>query len=144
MEISGDIELPPGPIHEPLLITASDVTVDGRGAVIEGQHSGVGIAARGVSGVRLRNLRVRGFETGLWIEDGQRWTIEDCDFSDNFHDPDFGWGDNGLRGGMVLMRLVDSAIRHCRANRVWDACHMIECDGNELVENDFSHASNTC
>ena len=71
------------------------------------------------------------------------WTIEDCHFSDNFHDPAFGWGENGRRGGIVLERVLRSTLRDNRANRVWDGCDW-SCEGNRLEDNDFSHTSNTC
>ena len=78
----------------------------GRGAEVVGategdpkSFQGTGIRASGVSNVTLVDVRVRGWETGLLVENGSGWTIEDCDFSDNFHDPSFGWGENGLRGG---------------------------------------------
>ncbi len=76
--------------------------------------------------------------------DGKQWTVEDCDFSDNFHDPEFGWGDQGRRGGIVLERVSHSTLRKNKANRVWDGCCLAESDDNTLEENDFSHASNTC
>ncbi|HLY67380.1 MAG TPA: right-handed parallel beta-helix repeat-containing protein [Chloroflexota bacterium] len=145
LKVDSSLSLEPGHAYAGLRITASRVTIDGRGATIQGEGlQGVGVLARGIDGVRLLNLTVRGFETGLRIENGRGWTIEDCDFSDNFHDPDFGWGENGQRGGMVLVNLTDSIVRCCRANRVWDACALYGCEHIEALDNDFSHASNTC
>ena len=69
--------------------------------------------------------------------------IEQCNFSDNFHDPSFGWGENGRRGGIVLDRVERSTIAHCRANRVWDACVLVNSSDNIIEDNDFSHTSNT-
>ena len=39
---------------------------------------------------------------GSGVAIGEGWHIENCNFSDNFHDPKFGWGENGRRGGIVL------------------------------------------
>ncbi|HLQ31589.1 MAG TPA: right-handed parallel beta-helix repeat-containing protein [Chloroflexota bacterium] len=144
--VDRSLRLEPGRTYAGLRITASGVTVDGRGAVIQGSrpHEGIGISATGIDGVTLRNVTVRGFETGLRIEQARGWTIEQCDFSDNFHDPDFGWGDNGRRGGIVLLEVVDSVLRDNRANRVWDACGLYGCERIQVLDNDFSHASNTC
>ena len=64
------------------------------------------VSAKGVSRVTLKNLNAKGWETGLQIEDGSGWLVENCDFSDNFHDPEFGWGENGRRGGIVLERVT--------------------------------------
>ncbi|MFO0929460.1 MAG: PKD domain-containing protein [Gemmataceae bacterium] len=71
------------------------------------------------------------------------WTVG-CNFSGNFHDPAFGWGENGRRGGIVLERVHRSTVRKCRANNVWDGCVLVGCNGNRLEGNDFSRASNTC
>ena len=149
--VDHNLSLESGQVYGALRITASGITVDGRGGTILGMQDancqgfeGNGISASGVDGVVLANVMVRGFETGLRIENGHDWRIEGCDFSDNFHDPDFGWGDNGRRGGIVLFEVTDSVLRNNRANRVWDACSLYGCEHIHLADNDFSHASNTC
>ncbi|MCU0959454.1 MAG: right-handed parallel beta-helix repeat-containing protein [Pirellulaceae bacterium] len=149
--ITHDTQLDPAKTYGPIVIGASGITVDGRGAWLVGatagparEYQGVAVTARGVSHVTLRNVRAKGWETGLQIEDGSHWTVENCDFSDNFHDPDFGWGENGRRGGIVLDRVHHSMFRSNRANRVWDACVLIASHDNTLSGNDFSHTSNTC
>jgi parallel beta-helix repeat protein len=73
------------------------------------------------------------------VSDATGLIIEDCDFSDNFHDPTFGWGENCRRGGIVLERVLRSTLRRNRANRVWDGCVLVDCEGNLLEDNDFSH-----
>ena len=151
LEISRDTVLDPAQTYGRIHITASHVTLDGRGAKIVGAAGGVprefqgtAITAKGLTGVTLKNLRVQGWETGLKIEDGTQWLIENCDFSDNFHDPDFGWGENGRRGGIVLEQVRHSTLRNNKANRVWDGCVLVRSDDNRLADNDFSHTSNTC
>lgn len=148
--IDSDTTLDPARVYGPIVIKASNVKIDGRGAKIVGAREGdpktfrgVGIRAEGVSGVTLRNVVVRGFETGLRIVDGQGWKVADSDFSDNFHDPDFGWGEQGRRGGIVLERVRESQFLGNKANRVWDACVLVESSGNLFKDNDFSHTSNT-
>jgi Right handed beta helix region/PKD domain len=163
--------LDPSVTYGPILIAASDITIDGRGALIEGARvtgtiipgapvgapdpstrfvdstkdfTGVGIAARGVSGVTLTNVKVRGFRIGLQVDGGENWTIQDCDFSDNFHDPDFGWGEQPPGGGIALTDVRQSRLIHDRANRTWDACSLLRCRALLLQSNDFSHSSNTC
>jgi len=151
LEISADTVLDPDTIYGPIVVKASGITLDGRGAVLVGAESddpktftGTGLRGEGVSGVTVRNLRARGFERGLHVSDGEAWRVEGCDFSDNFHDPRFGWGENGRRGGILLERVKRSRIAGNRANRVWDGCVLVASDDNEVVDNDFSHASNTC
>jgi len=151
MIIKQDTVLDPAKTYSQLVIQASDITIDGRGAWLIGSTQGpakdfqrIAITAKGVSRVTLKNVRAKGWETGLQIEDGSQWVIEDCDFSDNFHDPDFGWGENGRRGGLVLTRISQSTLRRNRASRVWDACVLVESHDNLLADNDFSRTSNTC
>jgi parallel beta-helix repeat protein len=89
-------------------------------------------------------VNAKGWETGLKITDGSGWHVEHCNFSDNFHDPKFGWGENGRRGGIVLERVHQSMLKKNRANRVWDGCVLVDGNENTLEGNDFSHTSNTC
>ncbi len=150
-EITADVTLDPAKTYGPLLIKASRVTIDGRGAWVVGATTGPakgfkgdGIQAKGVSGVTLRNVNVKGFETGLHLEDCTGWTVEGCNLSNNFHDPDFDWGENGRRGGIVLERVTNSTFRNNKANDVWDACVLVRSHKITLEGNDFSHTSNTC
>ena len=151
LEITRDTTLDPKKTYGAIVVKASNVTIDGRGAWLIGagegspkEFRGTAVSAAGVSNVTLKNIKAKGWETGLKIVDGSGWTIETCDFSDNFHDPAFGWGENGRRGGIVLERVHKSTLTKNRANRVWDACVLVDSDDNTLVENDFSHTSNTC
>ena len=86
----------------------------------------VAVAARGVSRVTLKKPNAKGWQTGLQIEDGSGWLVENCNFSDNFHDPDFGWGEQGRRGGIVLNRVRQSTLRQNKAQRVWDGCVLVD------------------
>ena len=149
--ITKDTELDPAKIYGRIVIKTSNITIDGRGASVVGAtegdpktFKGIGISAEGVSGVTLKNIKARGWETGLAVTRGEKWTIESCDFSGNFHDPKFGWGENGRRGGVVLTGVKKSTLRKNHAHNVWDACVLVDCDENLLEENDFSHTSNTC
>src|SRR3954447_13460884 len=83
-----------------LVIRASHVVIDGRGATLVGparagglasyENAGIGVRAEGISEVTLRHLKVKGFATGLAVTDGRGWRVEGCDFSDNYHNPEFG------------------------------------------------------
>jgi parallel beta-helix repeat protein len=149
--ITADTTLDPEKTYGPIVIQASGITIDGDGAWLIGSKDGdpkdfhgAAITAEGISNVTLRNVNAKGWETGLHVVNGSGWTIENCDFSDNFHDPAFGWGENGRRGGILLERVTGSTLRGNRANRVWDACVLVDSSDNLLEENDFSHTSNTC
>ncbi len=151
LRITRDTVLDPAKAYGRIVIEASGITIDGRGAWLVGARQGdpkdfrqVAISALGVSRVTLKNVNARGWETGLKIADGSGWVVENCDFSDNFHDPGFGWGEQGRRGGIVLNKVYRSTLRKNKANRVWDACVLVDSSENTLEENDFSRTSNTC
>lgn len=151
LEITKDTTLDPAKTYGPIVIKASNVTVDGRGAWLIGSKDGkakdfkgTAISSTGFSNVTLKGINAKGWETGLAITDGEKWTVENCNFSDNFHDPAFGWGENGRRGGIVLQGVRKSTFRKNTANRVWDACVLVDSDENVLDQNNFSRTSNTC
>lgn len=151
LEMTKSMTLDPKMKYGSLRIMASDIVIDGQGAWLIGESAGppknlkgTAISAKGHSNVTLKNINAKGWETGLQISDGTGWTIENCDFSNNFHDPDFGWGENGRRGGIVLERVHKSTLRKNKANQVWDACVLVDSNDNLIEENDFSHTSNTC
>jgi parallel beta-helix repeat protein len=137
-----------------LVIRASNVTVDGQGATLVGagytndlkslESAGVGILIEGAGGVTLTNIKARGFATGLVIRRAQAVSVAGCDFSDNYHHPKHGWGELPPRGGIYLEQVCQGVIRRNRANRVWDALHLVESDDNLVEDNDFSDCSNTC
>lgn len=136
----------------PLVIAADGITVDGNGATIQGpgqagnpaSFQGAGVSADGRSRVTIRNLKVRGFERGLEAMNGREWTIENCDFSDNYHDPSYGWGDYRRVGGLILTGMEKCTIRGSRANRVWNGLDLWESHDNTIENNDFSRCSNVC
>jgi parallel beta-helix repeat protein len=149
--ITESTKLDPKKTYSRIVIKASDITIDGQGAWLIGatagkpkDFKGTAIEADGADGVTLKNVNAKGFETGLRVSNASRWTIENCNFSDNFHDPDFGWGENGRRGGIVLTNVSRSHIKGNKANRVWDACVLVNSDRNTIEKNDFSKTSNTC
>jgi parallel beta-helix repeat protein len=141
-------------LHARIVIKASHVTIDGNGATLVGpgkagdlkslEDAGIGIHAEGCCNVTLRNLKVRGFATGLVVTDAKAWTVEGCDFSDNYHNPKHGWGELPARGGIVLTRVTNSVLRKNIARNVWDGLHLIDSHDNLIRGNDFSHCSNVC
>ena len=151
LEITADTVLDPAKTYGPIVIKASNITIDGRGAWVVGatkgdpkDFKGIGIAGKGVSGVTLKNINAKGWDIGLKIQHGGKWLVEGCDFSDNFHYPAAGWGELGQHGGIVLENADHCTLRKNKANRVWDACNLVDSNDNLIEENDFSHTSNTC
>lgn len=155
MQVNGNLTLEKNAtVHARLVIRASHITIDGNGAALAGpakpgdppalEKAGIGIVADGVTDVTIRNLKVKGFATGLVVRDGTAILVEHCDFSDNYHNPEFGWGELPPRGGIVLTRVRTSVFRHNRATGVWNGIDLTECDDNVIADNDFSHCSNVC
>ncbi|MEW6071103.1 MAG: right-handed parallel beta-helix repeat-containing protein [Planctomycetota bacterium] len=151
--VTADLILAPGEVlATPLVIAADGITIDGNGAVVRGPgkpgelatFQGIGIRLEGRRNVTIRNLAAHGFATGLAATDCEGLVIEGGDFSDNYHDPDYGWGDGERSGGLILTRVRASILRQNRANRVWNGLDLFECDENEIAGNDFSHCSNVC
>jgi parallel beta-helix repeat protein len=151
--ITNDLVLEPGEHALRLVVQASHVHIDGRGATLVGpgqtadsktlETAGVGILIKGARGVTLSNLNVRGFATGLVIQSADAISVAGCDFSDNYHNPKHGWGELPPRGGILCEQVRHSVFRQNRANRVWDGIHLIDCEDNLVSDNDFSHCSNT-
>ena len=149
--VTESTRLDPNKTYSRIVIKAPNITIDGQGAWLIGATEGMpkdfkgnAIEADGVDGVTLKNINAKGWETGLKVSNAKGWMVEGCNFSDNFHDPDFGWGENGRRGGIVLNNVSRSSIQNNKANRVWDACVLVNSDRNVIRKNDFSKTSNTC
>ncbi|MFH0947130.1 MAG: right-handed parallel beta-helix repeat-containing protein [Planctomycetota bacterium] len=151
--VTQDLTLKKGQmLREPLVIGADGVTVEGNGAILQGPGEegktetfvGVGLLIEGRKGVAIRNLRIRGFEIGLKATDCSELLLEGCDLSDNFTDPEHGWGDGERNGGLILTGVHDSVVRKMVANRVWNGIDLFDCDDNQIHGNDFSHCSNVC
>lgn len=141
-------------LHARIVIKGSNITLDGNGAMLVGpgqagdlksiETAGTGVRAEGDSNVTIRNLKAKGFAIGLSVRDGKAWTLENCDFSDNYHNPGHGWGELPPRGGILFVRVSNSVLRKNKANNVWDGLHLIDSDDNLVLDNDFSHCSNVC
>lgn len=154
--LTRDTTFTPGEYHfdagEGMVIGADGITVDGNGAIIVGpgtagnpaSFAGTGIQSEGHSNVTLKDLTVKGFDLGLKVVDGASWTITGNDFSDNYTDPSFGWGDGPPFGAVRLERVKQSTITRNRGQRVWNGLNLRYSDDNTITGNDFSTCSNVC
>ncbi len=153
--VTKDIALDKGAtLNARLVVTASHVTIDGNGATLVGggevgnpkslEGGGIAVRIEGATNVTIKNLKAKGFATGLQATDATALRVEGCDFSDNYHNMAHGWGELPARGGIVLTRVSHSTFTKNRANRVWDGLHLTDCDDNLVSDNDFSHCSNVC
>ena len=130
-----------------IIIGADNIVIEGNGAHLynarERGFFGIGIYSNGKNGVNIRNLKVSGFDTGLYAKHGTGHIIEYCDFSDCFTDPAWGWDNHGFHGGILFEHMNKCSIRNCKANNVWDALNMRYSNDNQVYNNDFSHTSDT-
>jgi parallel beta-helix repeat protein len=152
LEITRNTKLDPAKKYGAIVIKASNITLDGGGAWLTGAHpeldpkdyKGIAISASEVSGVTLKNINAKGWDVALKIQHGSNWTIEDCDFSNNYTYPAWGWWGPPYHGGIILDGVDHSTLRHNKANNVWDALELLNSNDNVIEKNDFSHTSNTC
>ena len=140
-------------LHRRVVVKADHVTLDGSGLTLSGpgkgglkelETAGNGITVEGCTNVTIKNLNARGFAIGLKMSHCRAVVVENCDFSDNYSNPDHGWGDLPARGGIILEDVTLGVFRKLRANRVWDALSLTRCHDNLFEDNDFSRTSNTC
>ncbi len=159
--------------REGLVIGADDITIDGNGAVLAGgcepiqeraettaNEFGYGLnsaanngAALGFFGTGLRlenrknvtilNLAVKGFDQGAILQNCERITLSNCDFSKCFSDPAWGWDEHGFHGGILMICSSRCVVKDCQANYVWDALNMRHSHFNLIENNHFAHTSDT-
>ncbi len=148
--ITKDTKLDPEKVYSSIVIAASNVTLDGNRAWLVGDApqeggklTGIGVSATNVANVRIVDLYAKGFETGLKVEHVDNCIVERCDFSDNFTDPEFGWGEAPRRGGIVWNDVRNSAIKSTKAQRNWDGCALTDCESIAINDSNFSHCSDT-
>ncbi|WP_165822344.1 right-handed parallel beta-helix repeat-containing protein [Paenibacillus montanisoli] len=156
MIITEDVVFEPGeysfPTSKGIIVAASGITIEGSGAVIRGRgkignihsYDGIGLYANGYDRVTVKGLQLHGFKTGMNIANGAGWLIENNDLSDNYTDPDYGWGDGDSVGALILERVTDSTIAGNTGNRVWNGLELKYSDRNKISGNMFSHCTNVC
>ncbi len=156
MVITQDTTFAPGEYDfssgQGITIAADGITVDGNGAVLVGpgkagtpsSFAGTAVSSEGHSNVTLKNLSAKGFDLGLKVSDGSGWTISDNDFSDNYTDPSFGWGDGPSYGAVMLVHVSKSTVARNKGDRVWNGLHLRYSDDNTITDNHFSPCSNVC
>lgn len=107
-------------------------------------YYGTALILRNLKDVTVRGLSASGFELGVAVIDCENITLENCDFTGNFHDPDCGWNEHGPKGGIYLLRSTGCTVRGCRANQVWNGLYLHQSHDCLVENNDFSHVSNMC
>jgi len=65
-----------------LEVQRSGIVLDGAGYVLQGNSSGKGVVLNGTRGVTVKNFKVRGFATGILLENASGSTVSDCEVND--------------------------------------------------------------
>ncbi|MEO2074888.1 MAG: right-handed parallel beta-helix repeat-containing protein [Bacillus sp. (in: firmicutes)] len=134
-----------------ITLDSDNITLDGNGAILVGpgeeskgpdSFQGTGIYSDGKSGITLKNIEAKGFQYGLLVKNGSKWTITNNDFSNNYTNPDFGWGDGEAYSAVMLDHVTGSTIANNKGNNVWNGLNLHHSDRNKVEKNDFSHTSN--
>lgn len=107
-------------------------------------YCGVGLRVKGRARVVIMNLKLSGFDIGALIEGSSGVSLINCDLSDCFHDPAWGWDEHGEHGAILVRDSRRCEIVNCRANAVWDALNLRHSDECNVYGCDFSHTSDTC
>ncbi|REE57572.1 parallel beta-helix repeat protein [Paenibacillus taihuensis] len=156
MIITEDVTFEPGEYifkdGRGIVVAGSGITIDGNGAVIRGRgkvgsiysYAGNGLFASGHSDVTVKSLILSGFQIGMKIMNGKNWTIEDNDLSDNYTDPDFGWGDGEPFGALYLENVSHSRVCNNKGNNVWNGLNLKYSNNNVVTGNEMSHCTNVC
>lgn len=112
-------------------------------AIPTSRFQGVGIQADGVSNVTIKGFTISGFHDAMYITNSSGLVIEDNNLSNNFTDPNGGWGDQ-LGGAVTLVSVHNSTIRNNIANNNANGLYLKYSNGNTIVNNDFSICSDVC
>lgn len=105
-------------------------------------YYGTGFLLDGCRHVVLTGVSARGFERGLYLTGSSECTIRECDFSYNYHNPDWGWDEHADLGGMILEDSHNNEILENRAENVWSALVLRHSGNNRVIRNRCDHTSN--
>lgn len=161
-------QLPASSLEDPVIVVEGDnIILDFKNATLQGDtkeqlpdsYAGLAILVQNSRNVTIRNLRVRGYKVGLLAKNVWKLRLENCDFSYNYRqrlkssvlkEDESDWlsyhqneKDEWLRyGAGIYLSGCDSAtITSCRVTGGQNGLMMTNCDGGEIVNNDFSFNS---
>lgn len=105
-------------------------------------YFGTGICIVNSRNVILSGIIAKGFERGLFLKESCNCKISQCDFSYNYHNPDWGWDEHENLGGMILEDSHENEIVDNRAENVWSALVLKYSCRNKIQRNCCAHTSN--
>ncbi len=128
-------------------------------ATLPNAYRGIGIRVTGRN-VTIRNAVVRGFRCGLYASRADGLTLEDCDFSDNYHQRlgsttqaedgadwlfphhnDANEWLNNYASAVYIEDCKDVTVRRCRVTGGQNALCLDRVESSKVYDNDFSFNS---
>lgn len=109
------------------------------------EYRGTAITLSGCTNVTVRNFSAKGFRTGILLDRCQGCRIEYNDLSDNYTDPEYGWGDGKWSdGAIILQHSHRNTIVGNTALKVWNGLVLMDSNKNHVSHNTISHCANVC
>jgi parallel beta-helix repeat protein len=134
------------PTHEKAVTEADEFGYGGNSAANNGPSLGffgTGIRLENRNNVTVQNLNLKGFDQGAFLQNCERVSLINCDFSNCFSDPAWGWDEHGFHGGILMIHSSHCVVRDCKASHVWDALNMRYSHFNMIENNYFANTSDT-
>jgi len=108
-------------------------------------YGGIALRSQGNNALQIRGCKVQGFDLALSLVDCCDCIVEGNDFSDNFSDADYGWGDGReALGGIFLDTVTGSKLNNNKVHNVWNGLVLRNSSNNDILDNDVSRCSNVC
>lgn len=131
-----------------LVVEGSGITVDGTDAVLVGGPDGTGVTLRGVQGVTLSSLRIRGYRHGVHAADCTGLTIRGCDISGTSEVPpntvflDI-WkpAEDPYGGAVLLVRCAECTLEENLLMHQQNGLLTYHCRGLRVLRNNASYNS---
>lgn len=111
--------------------------------VSAGVFKGTGISASNVKNVTIKGFTLSGFKNAMYIQNASGMTIVDNDLSNNFTDPNGGWGDQ-IGGALTLDTVNGSTIQNNTAYNNANGIYMKHSNKNTITDNEFAICSDVC
>lgn len=139
--ITQSTTLPPNAeYHQSVVIDSDNVTFDCKGSTFIGDGIGVGILAQNKKSVTVRNCNVRGFDVGMYVVSGNKFTFERNDFSGNYVDDNYPIEDLKPipHGGMILNGIQNSRVQRNTSNGNIAGIQILNSSGVQVLSNTTS------
>ena len=123
MDVSSDYNFT-GNIYEPIVVTADNIVIDGKGYTLQGSGSGCGFNLTGRKNVTIKNVIVTGWDYGFYLANSSYNNLSSNTATDNDY--------NGFH---LVNSLYNNLSGNTAANNRWRGFHLINSLYNNLSGN---------